>query len=109
VTLVCVYEGVGPTDAYLLQHWLEDHGVKVEVQGQHRMGIQGAVPFPDVWPSLWVTEAQVELALELVKKFHEPREVAPAWVCPGCGERVEATFGSCWKCDTVRPSDASAV
>ena len=26
------------------------------------------------------------------------------WVCPRCGEQLEAQFDSCWRCSTQRPS-----
>ena len=100
---VCVYEGSGPTDAYILEHWLKEHEVGVVVRGEHRMGIQGAVPVAESWPTLWVQSEHAEQAKELVASFERPREVRPTWICPACGEVVEPTFASCWSCGTDRP------
>ena len=42
-------------------------------------------------------------ARAILKEIAENAE-APAWVCPNCGETIEAQFGQCWKCATLKPA-----
>lgn len=100
---VCVYQGVGPADAFLVRDYLVAHQLSVEVRGEALGGLAGALPMTDVWPSLWVLVQHEERARRLVAEW-DSAEVPgePGWVC-ACGAEVDAHFGECWSCGRPRP------
>jgi len=104
--LVRVYLATGPTDAYLVKHWLERNGLDVHVQGD-LVSARGEIPIGESWPTVWVPEASSARARELVDAFFGPTLVHPRWRCPDCGEDNEPNFGSCWNCDGDRPDVAA--
>lgn len=102
VRRVCIYHGSGPADAYLVRDHLVAHGLPVEVRGQHLGGLGGALPVQDTWPTLWVVDRHVGRARALVAEWDAAKlPDSPGWVCP-CGAEVDAHFGECWSCGTVR-------
>ena len=34
----------------------------------------------------------------LIEQALRPRPVGDPWVCPGCGEHMDAQFSECWRC-----------
>lgn len=103
--LVRVYQATGPTDAFLVKHWLERNGLVVHVQGD-LLSARGEIPIGESWPTLWVPRADVARAEELVERFFGPTLVHPIWRCAVCGEDNEPNFASCWSCDADRPDVA---
>ena len=101
--MLCVYRGQGPTDAYLVKHWLERNQIVAHVRGEHRMTLRGELPIPDAWPSVWVREQDQDAADEAMRLFNAPRAVHPRWDCPRCQEDNEPNFDSCWSCGADRP------
>lgn len=64
----------------------------------------GELPPTDIWPELWVDDEDYELARCLIDEVLDNRSAPPpAWVCPGCSERIEGQFAACWKCGTLAP------
>lgn len=106
-TLAQIYRATGPTDGYLLKHWLERNGLTVHVQGD-LVSARGEIPIGESWPTLWVPANDAPRARELVDAFFGPTLVHPVWKCQGCGEMNEPNFGSCWNCDGDRPDVAAA-
>ncbi len=107
MSLVCIYRGAGPTDAYLLRHFLEGNEIRALVRGD-LVSLRGEIPIGEAWPSLWVPEADRERAEALVRRYHGPQLVHPRWSCPGCREVNEATFEWCWNCETPAPQGSDA-
>jgi hypothetical protein len=103
MSLFCIYRGNGPTDAYLVHHWLDRNGIFAQVRGEHRMGLRGDIPIPDAWPSIWVRNEDRDAAEAAIRTFNAPRAVHPRWICPACQEDNEPNFDSCWSCDGDRP------
>ena len=101
--LVRVYEGHGPYDAYLVKHWLESNGIECTIQGEVRLGLQGAIPMHDAWPTLWVSSLDAQRSTDLIEAMDSNDPTAPPWRCAGCGETVDGHFGSCWSCGKNRP------
>ena len=72
------------------------------------------------WPALWVDDADYDKAMQIAgdyisaAKGSDASGSAPAanvgveWQCPKCGEVIEGTMQSCWKCDTTRPAEGNA-
>jgi hypothetical protein len=100
--LVAVYRATGPTDAYLVKHWLERNGLVVHIQGD-LVSARGEIPIGESWPVVWVPQDDQQRAEELVDAFFGPTLVHPRWRCPTCGEDNEPNFGSCWSCGGDRP------
>jgi hypothetical protein len=99
---VCVYNGAGPTDAFLVRDHLVAHGLPVEVRGQHLGGLVGAIPVADTFPSLWVVDRHAQRARDLIAEWDA--DLAPGgrpWMC-ACGAEVDAHFGECWSCGTAK-------
>jgi hypothetical protein len=101
-----------PTEAHLVAGLLEAEGIAAEVQGEALFSARGEVPVtPGTLPSVWVDDAQVTAALEILRdRAGEAQAGAgaePPWLCPDCGETVEPQFSACWNCDAARPDPAS--
>ncbi len=100
--MICVYKGTGPTDAYLMHHWLERNEIDATLRGD-LLGLRGEIPVLDSWPTVWVSKVDQERAEAAIREFNAPQLVHPKWMCPGCGEENEPNFGSCWNCDGDGP------
>lgn len=98
--MVAVYRANLPTDAWLCQHWLRRNGIAAEVRAD-LMGARGELPIAESAPSVWVPEADRELALVLIAQFEEPA-TSPAWPCGACGEENPGNFDGCWSCGAAR-------
>ena len=99
---VRVYGGTGPTDAYLVSHMLERHGLRVKLMGELSTLLAG-VPVPEAWPSVWVHKDDERKAEEALQDFNAPSQCYPPWSCASCGESNEPNFQCCWNCDEDRP------
>jgi Putative prokaryotic signal transducing protein len=98
-----IYSNPDPAMAHLVQHALEREGIEAVVRGDRLGAAVGEVPWTDAWAEVWVgDEARLEEARTIVTEATTPQAVT-SWTCPGCGEQVEGTFGSCWQCGTLRP------
>src|SRR5688572_8706888 len=91
-----VYQGLGPTDVYLVRDWLERNEIHAWIRGEHLAGARGGLPVG--WPSAWVTTRDRDRAEHALREFHQPMLVHPDWHCHGCGESNGPAFGSCWNC-----------
>lgn len=100
--MVCVWRGLGPTDGWLVQHWLEGAGVTSELRGAHLLSVLGEVPPIEAWPSVWVAVADEPAARAALAEREGPRLVSPEWSC-ACGEVHAPTFDACWRCGAPRP------
>jgi hypothetical protein len=103
--VICVYKGKGPTDAFLIQHWLERNDIRSTLRGD-LLGLRGEIPIVDAWPTIWVAAEDQERAEAAIREFNGPRLVHPRWKCEACGEENEPNFGSCWNCSADRPDIA---
>lgn len=102
-----IYQGTGPTDAWLVRDWLVRNAIDAWIRGEYLMGLQGQVPV--VWPSVWVRESDRDVAETALRTFEGPTLVHPDWVCPRCHEVNGASFGSCWSCQADAPGGDSAT
>lgn len=94
-----------------LRQLLADNRIMSFIKNEHLAGGIGELPAFDCWPELWVTEsALVDQARTLIEAFSAEAQTAihqGPWTCPGCGEDIEASFGSCWNCGTDKPMAAT--
>ena len=95
-----VYTTPSAPTAHIASELLEDNGIEAVVQGENLSMLAGEIPWQNSWPTVWVNDADEAAALELLKDFdHESSgKDEEDWICPTCGERIEGSFGGCWKC-----------
>lgn len=90
---------------------LEEAGIPCFIQNASTHNVMTGLPIPSFYPRLCVThDEDAERATELLREFIEgaqdtvAEENSADWECPQCGETVPGNFGSCWKCDALRPA-----
>jgi hypothetical protein len=98
-----LYQSSDPTEAYLIRDYLSQRGLRSQLRGQDLAGLGGVIPIPDSFPSLWVNEEELGLARAALARWEAESVPGTDWTC-SCGEVNEGSFGSCWKCSTLRPS-----
>lgn len=84
---------------------LEQTGIACTIKNQRSSGLAGEIPFTETFPELWVIQDQdYEQARQLLEEaMPSPRSEQDFWVCPGCSERHESQFGTCWNCGQEQP------
>jgi len=104
-TFVQVFQGMNPTEPYLLRDWLLANGVDAVVRGFDLMSALGEVPATiGGYPSVWVSPESAARTQPLIQQFFEPQSVKKPWTCTGCDENNPGEFGSCWNCGQDHPS-----
>jgi len=90
---------------------LEEAGIECFIRNEETHDLIAGLPDPMRQPSLCVTDdANAERARELLREFESVgKGDATDWKCPQCGETVPGNFGSCWKCDALRPQPGSTA
>ena len=88
-----------------VNHWknlLESEGIPCEIRNEHLGSIMGEMPFPDVWPQIWViNDLDYDRAKQLIDKDIAATESpSEPWKCGKCGEENEGQFAACWNCGT---------
>ena len=98
-----LYQARDRIEAQFLRDFLDLHLIESTVLGDYLSGAAGELPV-DIYPSVWVLHAEdLPRAEDLLARFLAQRtDTGPPWVCPGCGERVEAGFDLCWNCGRPR-------
>ncbi|OQW35252.1 MAG: hypothetical protein A4E19_16925 [Nitrospira sp. SG-bin1] len=85
---------------------LEEAGIPCTIKNQRSSSLAGEIPFTEVFPELWVI--QDEDCDRARKILEEGLVLLPSnqdsWTCPGCDERHESQFASCWNCGQQRPA-----
>ena len=92
-----------------LRNVLESEGIACIVRNDRLAGVIGEIPFVECWPELWVVESGQELrARGLLEQARRPHPTGNPWICPRCGERIEAQFSECWRCaGAAEPAEQS--
>lgn len=86
---------------------LEDHGIGCMLKNEFLTGAVGELPPTACWPEIWVRDDRdAERAGALIREYLVTEEGAATWDCPGCGERLGASFEFCWRCGGERPRDS---
>ena len=90
---------------------LEEAGIACFIRNESTQNLLAGLPDTAAQPVLCVTEdADATRAMELLRDFTatekqiESEENSAEWKCAQCGEIVPGNFGSCWKCDALRPA-----
>jgi hypothetical protein len=99
-----LYQAGDRIEAQLLVDFLDRHLIRAQVLGDYLAGAFGELPV-DIYPTVWVLEDDdLPRARELLRRFLDRSDAGsgPVWVCPACGERVDAGFELCWNCGHAR-------
>lgn len=109
--VVEVYSAANPVEAHAIRNLLEQAGIEARVVGDIIRMAGGELPLGQVTaPRIWVREADVGRAREIVRQYEAlrrsgaPEDDATPWTCPQCGEEVEGSFEICWNCQCPRKS-----
>jgi hypothetical protein len=85
-----------------LANMLRAAGIRCEVRNTTLSGAIGDIPWLECAPQIWIADDFDEArALDLLNDLRAAA-TGPDWVCPACGERLEAQFAECWQCGTAR-------
>ena len=83
---------------------LAAEGIPTEIRNEHLGSIMGEMPFPEVWPQLWVVnDLDYDRAKQLIEGSLEDETPAASWRCGRCGENNEGQFAACWSCGAAVP------
>lgn len=92
----------------LLKDLLAKEGIAYLMRNEQLSTALGGIPFTECYPELWIlNEEDSPKAKELLDGWLNPHDHLPdSWVCPICGEKIEAQFTSCWKCGRAKEDPA---
>ena len=84
---------------------LAAEGIPAVIRNEHLGGIVGEMPFPEVWPELWVeNDVDYDRARQLIDvatlAAESPRS---PWRCSDCGVENEGQCSVCWSCGATQP------
>jgi hypothetical protein len=88
----------------LLKDLVEKALIPCVTRNDYLSAASGGIPFTECYPELWILDDEdYPRAKEILDRWLTPQNQGPDfWACPGCGERIEGQFTSCWKCGTLR-------
>jgi len=79
---------------------LEAHEIDVFLKNEFSQGGNGELSPFDTWPELWVlNDSDYDSATSVIENSLS-KDTDPEWKCSTCGEINNASFGSCWKCQS---------
>ena len=104
-----VYSAESVVQVAHLRNLLENVGIRCELRNYHLGSAIGEIPVVEGWPQLWaIDEAEHAHAERVVAaELAGIHQSGTPWQCPGCRERLEPQFTSCWRCGCERGSQAT--
>ena len=82
---------------------LEAQRIAVILKNEYASSAAGEVSPFDTWLELWVPkDSDYDRAVEVLESAMS-QVGAPAWFCQTCKEENDASFASCWNCQTALP------
>lgn len=85
-------------EGHLLAGLLTQHGIEVEIRGEPLIGAIGELPTDLMQVELWVDEAKLVQAQQLVNQWQQQNHHGEQWHCQQCHEPNPASFDLCWQC-----------
>lgn len=100
-----IYTSADTAEVGLLKNMLRRAGIPCVEKNEQMAQI---LPVPPFAAELWVeNDTDYPAAAALVEEWRHPAQaVGSPWICPRCGERMDAQFGKCWKCGTHKSARA---
>ncbi len=87
-----VYLARNPLDAQVVRGALESRGIETQVRGESLWGVRGALPVSaDTAPSVWVSDADEEAALNLIARRRLPLAALAPGSAPAAARRSRAS------------------
>lgn len=78
---------------------LASEGIDAFIRNEHLGSILGEMPFPEVWPELWISnDLDLDRARQLIDKAILSESPDEKWTCAACGAENEGQFAACWQC-----------
>ncbi|HSH49941.1 MAG TPA: DUF2007 domain-containing protein [Halomonas sp.] len=99
---VRVFAAGNPLLVSHIANLLESAGIPVERRNQVLGGAAGELPPGECEPEVWVAPHNRSRAEALIQRSQDGGDQGPPWRCPGCGERLEGAFDTCWQCGQSR-------
>jgi hypothetical protein len=82
---------------------LELQGIDVTLKNEFASSVIGEVSAFDAWVEVWVlNDADYEKACSIIESSLS-KEDDKEWVCRGCNEKNDASFETCWNCQSESP------
>ena len=105
-----VYSHTDITRVGYYRSLLEDAQIPCHVRNEHAgNGLMGGIFATEVFnPKLCVVDDDdYEIARKILAAHEFPEEEfeGEAWICPACGEEVDAGFDPCWNCGESKPAE----
>jgi len=87
-----------------LKNVLEAEGIRCFLRNELLARLAGEIPFTECALELHLRdEADRWRAERILDDWRRSRPTTgEPWICPGCGEHLEAQFTSCWQCGRLR-------
>jgi len=83
---------------------LEHAGIACETKNTTLQSGFGELSGIDTWPEVWLLDANdTERAKVIIESLNTASDESKIWRCAQCGEQNEASFDSCWHCQTAAP------
>ncbi len=93
------YKAANLQEAYLIRGMLSAAGIEVRIFNEHLVGGLGDLPFPEVYPELWLeNETDVTRARRIMADYEGRSAPRRAVYCRSCGEENPGGFEICWHC-----------
>lgn len=87
---------------FMVHHYkniLSSQGIEAMIKNEYLAGGAGELPPTECWPMLCVEERDADRAEAIVLQvMSDEKRDKPPWLCPRCGESIEAQFEWCWNC-----------
>jgi hypothetical protein len=101
-----LFSSASQAEVGLLKGLLDAAAIRSEIRNHSAQAAY--YPGAEFYPELWVlNDEQFARATELRDAWRTaPSGGGRAWLCPGCGEQMEAQFMTCWKCGAKRDEAA---
>ena len=93
-----------PLDAHFAQGRLEAAGLQSYIEGEHANLALSYAGTAIGGVRLLVSEADRQLAMEVLDQGATDEPAGVEWMCRKCCETVDAGFDVCWNCGSDRPS-----
>jgi hypothetical protein len=83
---------------------LENQNIEVTLKNEFASGAAGVLAPIDTWVELWIINDSDEDKAETVLAQALKQQGAYDWFCQQCQEHNDASFDSCWQCQSEKAS-----